>query len=183
MLSGCRTWAARKHSFVSGAMLIKLHFGLAQVKPIRTRSLVKAGAPQRETKRAKALWLELLDESAKRRNDTRQHAPTLEPPFAKLSCLHEFLSPVSSQERVLELSCRAAEVLLAYARSNACLGGPQRDMFLQAGGSILSPSPATAHQVLRWWDWTVVLLRHPQRPEGSDSSSENCDQQPITEPF
>ena len=35
----------------------------------------------------------------------------------------------------MELSCRAAEVLLAYARSNACLGGPQRDRFLRAGGS------------------------------------------------
>ncbi|CAE7908829.1 dnaJ [Symbiodinium microadriaticum] len=66
-----------------------------------------------ETKRAKALWLELLDESAKRR-----------------------------AEKVLELSCRAAEVLLAYARSNACLGGAPMVGLDTAGGAITASTEA-----------------------------------------
>ncbi|CAE7422489.1 dnaJ [Symbiodinium natans] len=60
-----------------------------------------------ETKRAKALWLELLEESREKR-----------------------------AERVLELSCRAAEVLLAYARSNACLGGAPM-VGLDAGSAMM----------------------------------------------
>ena len=47
MLLGCRTWAARKQCFGLRATKTKLHLGFAEVKPIRTRSLVKAGAPQR----------------------------------------------------------------------------------------------------------------------------------------